>query len=103
MNVKELTHSQQQPQAPQTNKKKPTIRQTIRTVFFAPQRSLPYRFFDLDEVKCKAHTQQSTSSSESLRPVNLTENATKRTLSRLLAVALRMYLTLHLLLFEQSR
>ena len=26
----------------------------------------------------------------------------KRTLSRLLAVALRMYLTLHLLLFEQS-
>ena len=44
MNVKELTHSQQQPQAPKTHKKKPTIRQAIRTVFCAPQRSLPYRF-----------------------------------------------------------
>ena len=26
MNMKELTHSEQQPQAPQTHKKKPTIR-----------------------------------------------------------------------------
>ena len=42
-----------------------------------PQRSLPYRVLFLDEVKCKAHTQQSTSSSESLRLVNLTENAPK--------------------------
>ena len=58
MNVKELTHSQQQPQAPKTHKKKPTIRQAIRTVFCAPQRSLPYRFLVLDEVKCKTHTQQ---------------------------------------------
>ena len=58
MNVKELTQSQQQPQAPKTHKKKPTIRQGIRTVFCAPQRSLPYRFLFLDEVKCKAHTQQ---------------------------------------------
>ena len=56
MNVKELTHSQQQPQAPTTHKKKPTIRQAIRTVFCAPQRSLPYRFLGLDEVKCKTHT-----------------------------------------------
>ena len=64
MNVKRLTHSQQQPQAPKTHKKKPTIRQTIRTVFCALQRSLPYRFFVLDEVKCKKHTQQSTSSKE---------------------------------------
>ena len=32
MNVKELTHSQQQPQAPKTHKKKPTIRQAIRKV-----------------------------------------------------------------------
>ena len=47
MNVKELTHSQQQPQAPKTHKKKPTIRQAIRTVFCAPPppRSLPYRFW----------------------------------------------------------
>ena len=58
MNVKELTHSQQQPQAPKTHKKKPTIRQAIRTVFCAPQRSLPYRVLVLDEVKCKTHTQQ---------------------------------------------
>ena len=47
MNVKELTHSQQQPQAPKTHKKKPTIRHAIRTVFCALQRSLPYRFFGL--------------------------------------------------------
>ena len=37
MNVKELTHSQQQTQAPITHKKKPTIRQAIRTVFCAPK------------------------------------------------------------------
>ena len=37
MNVKELTHSHQQPQARKTHKKKPTIRQAIRTVFCAPQ------------------------------------------------------------------
>ena len=64
MNVKKLTHSQQQPQAPNAQKKKPTIRQAIRTVFCALQRSLPYRFLVLDEVKCKKHTQQSTSSRE---------------------------------------
>ena len=64
MNVKRLTHSQQQPQAPKTNKKKPTIRQAIRTVFCALQMSLPYRFLVLDEVKCKKHIQQSTSSKE---------------------------------------
>ena len=64
MNVKRVTHSQQQPQAPKTHKKKPTIRQAIRTVFCALQRSLPYRFLVLDEVKCKKHTQQSTSSKE---------------------------------------
>ena len=64
MNVKRLTHSQQQPQAPKTHKKKPTIKQAIRTVFCALQRSLPYRFLVLNEVKCKKHTQQSTSSKE---------------------------------------
>ena len=37
MNVKELTHSQQQPQAPKTHKKKQTIRQAIRTVLCAPK------------------------------------------------------------------
>ena len=39
MNVKELTHSQQQPQAPKTHKKKPTIRMTTRiTMLWAPKR-----------------------------------------------------------------
>ena len=64
MNVKELTHSQQQPQVPKTHKKKPTIRQAIRTVFCALQRSLTYRFLVLDVVKCKKHIQQSTASRE---------------------------------------
>ena len=75
MNVKTLTHSQQQPQGPKTHKKKPRIRQAIRTVFCAPQRSLLYRFLVLDEVKCKTHTQQSASSTSEAETVNLTENA----------------------------
>ena len=59
MNVKELTYSQQQPQAPNAHKKKPTIRLTTRvTMLWAPQRSLLYRLLVLDEVKCKTHTQQ---------------------------------------------
>ena len=77
MNLNELTHSQQQPEAPKTHKKKPTIRQAIRTVFCAPQRSLPYRFLVLDEVKCKTHTQQSTSSTSEAETVNLIENDAK--------------------------
>ena len=65
MNVNELTHSQQQPQAPNAHKKKPTIRLTTRvTMLWASQRSLLYRLLVLDEVKCKTHTQQSTSSSQ---------------------------------------
>ena len=50
MNVKELTHSQQQPQAPNVT--------TRVTMLWAPQRSLLYRLLALDEVKCKTHTQQ---------------------------------------------
>ena len=73
-----LTHSQQQSQAPKTHKKESTVRLTTRiTMLWASQRSLLYRLKDSIEVKCKTHTQQSTSSSESLRPVNLTENAPK--------------------------
>ena len=61
----ELTHSQQQPQAPKTHKKKQTIRQTTRvTMLWAAQRSLLYKLLVFDEVKCKTHTQQSTSSNE---------------------------------------
>ena len=71
-----LTHSQQQSQAPNAHKKESTVRLTTRiTMLWDPQRSLLYRLKDSIEVKCKTHTQQSTSSSESLRPANLTENA----------------------------
>ena len=64
-NTHSLTHSQQQPQAPKTHKKKPTIRLTTRvTMLWAPQSSLLYRLLVLDEVKCKTHTQQSTSSTQ---------------------------------------
>ena len=80
-----LTHSQQQSQAPKTHKKESTVRLTTRiTMLWAPQRSLLYMLKDSIEVKCKTHTQQSTSSKESLRPVNLIENDAK-SLSRLLA------------------
>ena len=61
----ELTHSQQQPQAPNAHKKESTVRLTTRiTMLWAAQRSLLYRLKDSIEVKCKTHTQQSTSSSE---------------------------------------
>ena len=71
-----LTHSQQQSQAPNAHKKESTVRLTTRiTMLWGPQRSLLYMLKDSIEVKCKTHTQQSISSSESLRPVNLTENA----------------------------
>ena len=72
----ELTHSQQEPQAPNAQKQKPTIRLTTRvTMLWAPQRSLLYRFLVSVEVKCKTHTQQPTSSSETgMGLVNLTDN-----------------------------
>ena len=80
-----LTHSQQKSQAPKTHKKESTVRSTTRiTMLWAPQRSLLYRLKDSIEVKCKTRTQQSTSSRESLRPDNLTENA-PRHFQRLLA------------------
>ena len=60
-----LTHSQQQSQAPKTHKKESTVRLTTRiTMLWAPQRSLLYRLKDSIEVKCKKHTQQSTSSTQ---------------------------------------
>ena len=46
------------------------------------------------------HAQVATMSM--FRAAHSNRKCSKRTLSRLLAVALRMYLTLHLLLFEQS-
>ena len=62
-----LTHSQQQSQAPKTHKKESTVRLTTRITMLcppSPQRSLLYRLKDSIEVKCKKHTQQSTSSRE---------------------------------------
>ena len=60
-----LTHSQQQSQAQKTHKKESTVRLTTRiTMLWAPQRSFLYRLKDSIEVKCKKHTQQSTSSRE---------------------------------------
>ena len=76
MNVKTLTHSQQQPQAPKAHKKKSTVRLTYRV----PQRSLLYRFLVLDEDKYETHTQQQrTQLKTQLRLVNLTENAEQHT------------------------
>ena len=63
-----LTHSQQQSQAPKTHKKESTVRLTTRITILCPPppppRSLLYRLKDSIEVKCKKHTQQSTSSRE---------------------------------------
>ena len=71
-----LTHSQQQSQAPNANKKEVNSQVDYQNHnALVPKRSLLYRLKDSIEVKCKTHTQQSTSSSESLFSVNLTENA----------------------------
>ena len=74
MNVKELTHSQQQPQGPKTHKKKPTIRQAIRTVFCAPKG--PFLTDSWSWMMSSArHTLSNRGLSEiHLRLVNLTEN-----------------------------
>ena len=56
---KELTHSQQHPQAPKTHKKKPTIRQAIRTVFCAPKGLvLTDTWSWMKSSASKTHTQQ---------------------------------------------
>ena len=84
MNVKELTHSQQQPQAPKTHKKKPTIRQAIRTVFCAPKGP-----FLTDSWSWMKSSARHTLSNQQAQPkeaetVNLIENDAK-SLSRSLA------------------
>ena len=72
---KALTHSQQQPQGPKTHKKKPTIRQAIRTLFCAPEG--PFLTASWSWMKSSArHTLSNRGLSEiHLRLVNLTENA----------------------------
>ena len=81
MNVKELTHSQQQqPQAPKFSQK--GINGEVdyqNNNALAPQRSLLYRLKDSIQVKYKTHTKQSTSSTQKrLRLVNLIENAQRQ-------------------------
>ena len=75
MNVKELTHSQQQPQAPKPHKMKPKIRQVIRTVLCAPKG--PFLTDSWSWMKSGArHTLSNRGLSEiHLRFVNLVENA----------------------------
>ena len=59
-----LTHSQQQPQAPKAHKKSEVRLTTRITMLWPPKQSLLYRLLVSVEVKCKTHTQQSTSSTE---------------------------------------
>ena len=77
MNVKELTHSQQQPQVPKTHKKKPTIIQPIRTVFCAPKGP-----FLTDSWSWMKSSARNTLSNQQAQPkeaemVNLTEHVPK--------------------------
>ena len=79
MNVKRLTHSRQQPQAPKTHKKKSTIRQAIRTVFCALQ--CPFLTDSWSWMKSSARNTLSNQQAQNkLDTVNLTENAQKRLL-----------------------
>ena len=77
MNVKELTHSQQQTQGLKTHKKKPTIRQAIRTVLCAPKG--PFLTDSWSWMKSSTrHTLSNRGLSEiHLRLVNLIENDAK--------------------------
>ena len=80
MNVKELTHSQQQPQTPKTHKKKPTIRQAIRKKFSVPSKG-PFLTDSWSWMKSSA---RNTLSNQQAQPkeaetVNLTENVAKDT------------------------
>ena len=75
MNVKELTHSQEQAQAPKTHKKKPTIRQAIRTVFCAPKGSFLTDSWSWMKSSARFTISNRGLSEIHLRLVNLTENA----------------------------
>ena len=78
MNVKELTHSQQQPQAPKTHKKKPTIRWTTRvTMLCAPKG--PFFTGSWSWMKSSARHALSNEQAQlkEAESVNLTENDAK--------------------------
>ena len=83
MNVKELIHSQQQPQAPKTHKKKPTIRQAIRTVFCAPKG--PFLRDSWSWMKSSARYTLSNQQAQVKQPETCQSNRKcSKTLSRLL-------------------
>ena len=93
MNVKTLTHSQQQPQAPKAHKTKSTVRLTYRiNVLCTLEVSSLQDLGILIEVKCKTHTQQQRTQLKScLRLVNLTENAEKHFQGCLLLLCLFLF------------
>ena len=75
MNVKKLTHSQQQPQGPKAHKKKSTIRLTYRTMFCVLSKG-PLLAGSWSWMKSSArHTLSNKPQLKNhLRAVNLTEN-----------------------------
>ena len=102
MNVKELTHSQQQPQAPNAHKKESTVRLTTRiTMLWAPK-GLSFTGFRTQLKSSVRSTLSNKQAQEKPETVNLTENLPKTLSKAPCLVAKRMSLTLHLLLFKQS-
>ena len=56
MNVKELTHSQQQPQAPKTHKKESTVRLTTRITMLSAPKGLSFTGLRTQLKSCARHT-----------------------------------------------
>ena len=76
MNVKELTHSQQQPQAPKTHKKESTVRLTTSiTMLWAPPKSLSFTGLRTQLKSSARHTLSNQQAELRLRLVNLIVNA----------------------------
>ena len=71
----ELTHSQQQPQAPKTHKKKPTIRLTTRVTMLWPPKG-PFFTGSWSQLRSSARHTLSNQQAQlkKLRLVNLTDN-----------------------------
>ena len=99
MNVKELTHSQQQPQVPRTHKK--SQQSDKQSEQFSVLSKGPFLTDSWSWMKSSArHTlsNQQTQPKET-ETVNLTKNDSKSLSKAPCLVALNMYLTIHLLLF----
>ena len=76
MNVKELTHSQQQPQAPKTHKKESTVRLTTRITMLWVPKGLSFTGLRT-QLKASARHTLSNQQAQVKQPetVNLIENA----------------------------